>query len=130
MLVVDINTLHPVNFLNFMNQICLYGFHTFYLQYVMWIYRTFCKFVTGFNLVSVGNFYSGTVRNQVASGLTVFRVTTISLFFLVSDILTVPFISEIIASPFGFLASNNSSTRGRPWVMSSPATPPYGMFSW
>ena len=28
------------------------------------------------------------------------------------------------AAPFGVRASNSSTTRGRPWVMSSPATPP------
>ena len=37
---------------------------------------------------------------------------------------TIPFISDIVAFPFGFLASNNSWTRGRPCVISSPATPP------
>ena len=52
-------------------------------------------------------------------------VTTTSFFFLVSLILTTPAISEIIANPFGFLASNNSSTLGRPCVISAtPATPP------
>ena len=36
-----------------------------------------------------------------------------------------PSISEITACPFGERASNNSSTRGRPVVMSlTPATPP------
>ena len=37
---------------------------------------------------------------------------------------TVPSISVIVAWPLGIRASNSSSTRGRPWVMSSPATPP------
>ena len=36
----------------------------------------------------------------------------------------VPAISEMIARPFGFLASKSSSTRGRPCVISPPATPP------
>ena len=51
-------------------------------------------------------------------------VTMTSLFFFVSIICTVPLISEIIACPRGFLASNSSSTLGRPCVMSPPATPP------
>ena len=44
---------------------------------------------------------------------------------LASSILdTTPSISDIKALPFGILASNNSSTRGRPCVISDPATPP------
>ena len=40
-------------------------------------------------------------------------------------LVTLPLISAIVALAFGILASNNSSTRGRPWVISSaPATPP------
>ena len=35
-----------------------------------------------------------------------------------------PTISASVAAPFGVRASNSSTTRGRPWVMSSPATPP------
>ncbi len=38
--------------------------------------------------------------------------------------LTLPAISERIAMVLGFLASNSSSTRGRPCVMSAPAIPP------
>ena len=37
---------------------------------------------------------------------------------------TLPSTSAIFASPFGLRASNSSTTRGRPWVMSWPATPP------
>ena len=38
---------------------------------------------------------------------------------------TVPSIAEMVATPLGLRASNSSSTRGRPWVMSSAAaTPP------
>ena len=36
----------------------------------------------------------------------------------------VPLASARMAFPLGERASNNSTTRGRPWVMSSPATPP------
>ena len=42
----------------------------------------------------------------------------------VSSIRTRPLSSLIGALPFGTRASNSSTTRGRPWVMSSPATPP------
>ena len=41
-----------------------------------------------------------------------------------SSIETVPDSSVICASPLGLRASNSSTTRGRPCVMSSPATPP------
>ena len=54
-----------------------------------------------------------------------FDVTITSNFFLLSEILTVPSISVITATPLGFLASKISSTLGRPCVISAtPATPP------
>ena len=37
---------------------------------------------------------------------------------------TLPATSESFAAPFGFRASKISTTRGRPCVMSAPATPP------
>jgi len=37
---------------------------------------------------------------------------------------TTPEVRARVAFPFGLRASNSSTTRGRPWVMSSPATPP------
>ena len=49
----------------------------------------------------------------------------------VSSTETLPATSAIFARPFG--ASNSSTTRGRPWVMSRPATPPVWkvrMVSW
>ena len=42
----------------------------------------------------------------------------------VSSIGTRPAASAIGATPLGVRASKSSWTRGRPWVMSSPATPP------
>ena len=50
-----------------------------------------------------------------------------------SSILTRPSTSLIGAMPLGILASNSSWMRGRPWVMSTPATPPVWkvrMVSW
>ena len=41
-----------------------------------------------------------------------------------SSILTRPSTSLIGAMPLGMRASNSSWMRGRPWVMSWPATPP------
>ena len=41
-----------------------------------------------------------------------------------SSIETFPPISAILARPLGLRASNSSTTRGRPCVMSAPATPP------
>ena len=46
---------------------------------------------------------------------------------------TVPPISARVAIRLGLRASNSSSTRGRPWVMSPPARPPVWkvrMVSW
>ena len=42
----------------------------------------------------------------------------------VSSIDTLPPTSAILARPFGLRASNSSTTRGSPCVMSAPATPP------
>ena len=42
----------------------------------------------------------------------------------VSSIVTVPGTVAIFARPFGLRASNSSTMRGRPCVMSAPATPP------
>ena len=42
----------------------------------------------------------------------------------VSSIETTPSTSAIFARPFGLRASKSSTTRGRPCVMSAPATPP------
>ena len=50
--------------------------------------------------------------------------TVTSFLFFSSFIVTLPAISVIVAKPLGFLASNNSSTLGRPCVISPPATPP------
>ena len=50
-----------------------------------------------------------------------------------SSSLTRPSTSLIGAMPLGMRASNSSRMRGRPWVMSSPATPPVWkvrMVSW
>ena len=41
-----------------------------------------------------------------------------------SSIVTVPSTVASSAWPFGLRASNSSTTRGRPCVMSAPATPP------
>ena len=59
------------------------------------------------------------VSSEPSSG-----TTTISRFLSVSSMRTRPADSEIGATPLGWRASNSSTTRGRPWVMSSPATPP------
>ncbi len=44
--------------------------------------------------------------------------------FSVSSIATVPSTVASSAWPFGLRASKSSTTRGRPCVMSAPATPP------
>ena len=50
-----------------------------------------------------------------------------------SSIRTTPEWCASTAAPFGVRASKSSTTRGRPWVMSSPTTPPVWnvrMVSW
>ena len=44
--------------------------------------------------------------------------------FSFSPMRTTPELSAMIAAPLGVRASNSSTTRGRPCVMSSPAMPP------
>ena len=41
-----------------------------------------------------------------------------------STMRTTPEVRASTAAPLGVRASNSSTTRGRPWVMSSPAMPP------
>ena len=51
--------------------------------------------------------------------------STLTILFVPSSTVTLPASSEITACPFGRLTSNNSSTRGRPCVISPfVATPP------
>ena len=50
-------------------------------------------------------------------------IVTVSA-FSVSSIETVPSCSAILSRPLGLRASNSSTMRGSPWVMSAPATPP------
>jgi hypothetical protein len=60
-------------------------------------------------------------------------VSTIRRVLSVSSIWTRPLASAIGATPLGVRASKSSTTRGRPCVMSSPATPPVWkvrMVSW
>ena len=51
-------------------------------------------------------------------------LTTTLIALSVSSMETVPSTSLIWARPLGLRASNSSTTRGRPCVMSAPATPP------
>ncbi len=64
------------------------------------------------------NDFSCPCRHDVESGS--------SLDFEVS----VPLITASSAWPFGLRASQSSVTRGRPWVMSSPATHRCGRYAW
>ena len=70
-----------------------------------------------------GNVYSrGSGSSPLAS-----RFAGVTVTFTVrsaSSMSTLPAMSTSVAAPFGFRASKISTTRGRPCVMSSPATPP------
>ena len=64
------------------------------------------------------SFSSAARRSVGASGIVIFGPRS------VSSTLTRPPISASTAAPFGLRASKISTTRGRPCVMSAPATPP------
>jgi DNA-directed RNA polymerase subunit beta' len=46
MLIVDINTLHTICFLNFLNEVVLNSFCTLNCKNIVWIYRTLCNHFT------------------------------------------------------------------------------------
>ena len=62
-----------------------------------------------------------TCSSSVASSAT---TVTMRSPFSFSPMRTTPDTPVMTAAPLGVRASNSSTTRGRPWVMSSPATPP------
>ena len=71
----------------------------------------------------LGNEYSLTGSGSPFSSSSV-GVTVTSVVRSCSSTDTLPPKSASVAAPFGFRASKISTTRGRPWVMSAPATPP------
>lgn len=58
MLICNINTLETVYSLNLTNHIILNGSDTLNLQKIVRIYRTFCKFITGFKNSTIKNLNS------------------------------------------------------------------------
>ena len=65
MLIVDINTLHTINTLYFLNQIILHSLCTADCKNVMRIYGTFCNSGTGFDFLTFFYSNAGTERNQI-----------------------------------------------------------------
>ena len=74
MLIGNINTLQTVNSLYFTDHVILYGTDSLDLQKVMRIYTTFGKFITGLQYRTVCDLDTGSVRDQVSLGLSVFRI--------------------------------------------------------
>ena len=74
MLIGNINTLQTVNSLYFADHEILYGTDTLDLQKVMRIYTTFGKFITGLQYSSVCDLDTGSVRDQVSLGLSIFGI--------------------------------------------------------
>ena len=129
------------------SSMCLSWIVTPWLRYTCWTSSTRCcwsastpstrSFSCGFTEPSVSCWPTSTgspsltvrrARNETGystsspeSSVTRMRRTCFSSS---SSIVTVPESSVICASPLGLRASNSSTTRGRPCVMSSPATPP------
>ena len=66
----------------------------------------------------------GTVYDLSSSSFPLSATIVILIWRSVSSMRRVPSISASSAAPFGFRASKISTTRGRPCVMSAPATPP------
>ena len=69
MLIVDLNTLQAVYTLYFSEQVILCGAKPFDLQDIVRIYTTLCQLVSGFQHLSVTDFDSGTIWDQISFGL-------------------------------------------------------------
>ena len=82
MFIVDFYTLQTVYSLYFTDHIILYGTYTFDFQNVVWVNRTFCQFITGFQHLSVCNLDSGSVRDQVCLGFSAFFIGNYDFSFL------------------------------------------------
>ncbi len=70
MLVVDINALHPVNFLDLINQIVLNCMDTLYGKNIMRVNRAFCQSVTCLNFIAFLDNNTRAIREQIRLALT------------------------------------------------------------
>ena len=125
-LVVDRHALRVVDLLHFADQVDLDRALAEDAQHVVRVGGTHGQLLADLDVVALAAPADGRAwrsgrrsRRLPSSG-----VTTSFLVFSVSSIRTRPAASEIGATPLGVRASKSSTTRGRPCVMSSPATPP------
>ena len=84
MFIIDFYTLQTIYSLYFLNHVILNGTYSFNLQNIMWIYRTFCQFITCFKYLSILNLNTGAIRNQVSLGVSIFVVCNNDFTFLLS----------------------------------------------
>ena len=70
MFIVNIYTLQTVYPLHFPHHVILNGTNAFNLQNIVWINRTFCQLISGFQHRTVKNFNSCAVRNHIRFGFT------------------------------------------------------------
>ncbi len=132
-LVVDRHTLVPVDLLDLFDQVLLGLADALDLEEFLGVLGPFDQRVTGGDLLAVGDLEVGPRGHQrgvllPSSATTVMRRPVSS-----SLIRTTPEWWASTAAPLGVRASKSSTTRGRPWVMSSPTTPPVWkvrMVSW
>jgi hypothetical protein len=124
-LVVDVDALGLVDLLDLVDEVHLGLRPAADLEQLVRVQRALVELRAGLDLVAprrrTGACGAGTCSGaprRPASVMTTVRALS------VSSIETVPSTSAIFARPFGLRASNSSTTRGRPCVMSAPATPP------
>ena len=100
MLVIDFYTLKTIYTLYFTKHVILYGTHAFDLHDIVWVDTTFCQLVTGLKHLTIHNFDTGSVWNQVSFCLTIF--------FIGNDNFT--FLLRITKSNFSAKFGNDSKT--------------------
>ena len=84
MLIVDLNTLQTIYTLNLTDHVILNCTHTLDSQDIMRIYTTFCQLITGLKNLSIKDFDTRTVWDQVSLGIACLRIVYDDLTFLLS----------------------------------------------
>ena len=74
MLITDFYTLETIYSLNFTDHVILNGTNTFDSKDIVWVYTTFCKFITSFKNLTICNLDTRSIRDQICLGISVLRI--------------------------------------------------------
>ena len=122
---MDRHALVPVDLLDLFDEVLLGLADPLDLEELLRVLGAFDQSVAGADLLTVGDLEVGPLGHQDLGASSPSSATTVMRRPLSSSSTrTTPEWRASTAAPFGVRASKSSMTRGRPWVMSSPATPP------